>query len=224
MSLEIRVARATSNPIASDHLSNGGSIRTFLSRDPGSLQAFADRAEAVAARFADRSALRGLLNAPSEAAASALDRVVDGNGYLVTTGHQPGLFGGPLMALYKLLSAVRLARDLEDALDAPVAPVFWVASDDHDWDEARRTWLLDSSNELVEIALPQGDADAARPAMADRPLGGAVREALDALEGALPDTDFSAPLLTGGSTSGTPRRARRCSPTMPTACSCRHPT
>jgi bacillithiol biosynthesis cysteine-adding enzyme BshC len=195
VSLEIRVARATSNPVAADHLSNGGSIRSFLSRDPGSLQAFADRAEAVDRRFADRSALPSLLRAPSEEAASALDGVVEGGGYLVTTGHQPGLFGGPLMGLYKLLSAVRLARDLEDALDAPVAPVFWVASDDHDWDEARRTWLLDSSNTLVEIALPQGDVDAVRPAMADRPLGEAVGEALDALQGALPDTDFSGPLL-----------------------------
>ncbi|HSM36675.1 MAG TPA: bacillithiol biosynthesis cysteine-adding enzyme BshC [Longimicrobiales bacterium] len=195
MSLEIRVARATSNPIARDHLSNGGAIRSFLSRDPGSLQAFSARAEAVDARFADRSALRDLVSAPSEASTSALDRVVAGGGYLVTTGHQPGLFGGPLMGLYKMLSAVRLARDLEEAMDAPVAPAFWVASDDHDWDEARRTWLLDSSNTLVEIALPPGDADAARPAMADRPLGPAVREALDALEGALPETDFSAPLL-----------------------------
>jgi len=196
VSLEILLERAAGNRIAAHHLSGEGRIREFLSQDPASPDAFARRAEDVERRFPDREAvLRELLRPASAEAREALDRVAEGGGYVVTTGHQAGLFGGPLMGVYKLLSAVRLARDLEDALDAPVAPVFWVASDDHDWDEARRTWLLDSANDLVEVALPADGPGDPTPPMSRRALGAAVDDALAELERALPETDFSAPLL-----------------------------
>jgi bacillithiol biosynthesis cysteine-adding enzyme BshC len=196
VSLEIHVERAASNGIAADHLSGKGAVRSFLALDPSSVDAFAARAADVDRRLVDRGAtLRSLLRPASPEGEEALERVVGGQGYVVTTGHQAGLFGGPLMGLYKLLSAVRLARDLEAALDAPVAPVFWVASDDHDWDEARRTWLLNSGNELVEIGLPPDEPGAPTPPMATRRLGDEVKAALSELEAALPDTDFSGPLL-----------------------------
>src|SRR5690349_6109107 len=54
----------------------------------------------------------------------------------VTTGQQPGLFGGPLYTLYKALSARALARTLERRWGRPVVPVFWMAGDDHDFAEA----------------------------------------------------------------------------------------
>ncbi|MEO6877133.1 MAG: bacillithiol biosynthesis BshC, partial [Gemmatimonadaceae bacterium] len=53
-----------------------------------------------------------------------------------TTGQQPGLFGGPLMSLVKAISARALADALQDTLGLPVAPVFWAATDDADFDEA----------------------------------------------------------------------------------------
>ena len=39
---------------------------------------------------------------------------------------------GPLFALYKALTAVRLAETLEGLVGRPVAPLFWIASEDHD--------------------------------------------------------------------------------------------
>lgn len=62
-------------------------------------------------------------------------------GIVVTTGQQPGLFGGPLMTLNKALSARALADVLERDLDMPVAPVFWAATDDADFDEAAHVWV-----------------------------------------------------------------------------------
>lgn len=196
MSLEILLRRAAGNRIAAHHLAGEGRIREFLSQDPASPDAFARRAEDVRRRFPDRAAvLRALLRPASTQGRKQLERVAEGGGYVVTTGHQAGLFGGPLMGVYKLLSAVRLARDLEDTLDAPVAPVYWVASDDHDWDEARRTWLLDTANDLVELALPADGPGDPTPPMSRRALGAAVTGALAELESALPVTDFSPPLL-----------------------------
>ena len=45
---------------------------------------------------------------------------------------------GPAYTTYKLFTVVNLARVLEDELGVPVTPVFWVESEDHDWDEVNR--------------------------------------------------------------------------------------
>src|SRR5690606_9663345 len=97
---------------------------------------------------ARRRELASIIRASSPGAAARLEELVAGNGLFVTTGQQPGLVIGPLYTIHKILCAVQLARELEDALDRPVAPLFWVASDDHDWEEANHLHLIDRRNEL----------------------------------------------------------------------------
>ena len=53
----------------------------------------------------------------------------------VTVGHQLVLGGGPAFFHHKILSAIRVARLLEQEYQIPVVPVFWMASEDHDWKE-----------------------------------------------------------------------------------------
>ncbi|MEN8374428.1 MAG: bacillithiol biosynthesis cysteine-adding enzyme BshC [Gemmatimonadota bacterium] len=196
MSLEILIGRPSANAIVVDHLDNAPRVRGFLSHDPGALESYEARAEDVDRRFgANREHLAGMLRATSEGSAGKLRALADGTGLAVTTGHQAGLFGGPLMGLYKLLSTVRLARDLESALDRPVAPIFWVAADDHDWDEVRRATLLTPQNEVAEIALPPASPDAPAPPMSERVLGPEVDDALEALGALLPPNDFRDRLL-----------------------------
>ena len=72
----------------------------------------------------------------------AIERLRDPDVLVVTSGQQPGLFTGPLYAIYKALSAAALAKRLEARWETPVVPVFWVAGDDHDFAEANHaTWL-----------------------------------------------------------------------------------
>jgi bacillithiol biosynthesis cysteine-adding enzyme BshC len=49
----------------------------------------------------------------------------------IVTGQQVGLFGGPMFAIYKALTAVQLAEEATAAgIDA--VPIFWLATYDHD--------------------------------------------------------------------------------------------
>ena len=73
------------------------------------------------------------------AARDRLTRVISANGVVVTTGQQPGLFGGPIYTLSKAVSAIALAGAVERATGVPTAPVFWAATDDADFAEASST-------------------------------------------------------------------------------------
>lgn len=121
--------------------------------------------------------------------ADKLRRVLDGEGALVTTGQQPLLFGGPCLVLYKALTAIQTARALEEATGRPHVACFWIASDDHDWDEVGAVRLLDLENELRTLRLEPPPGWAGRP-VGPAPLPEPVRALLEDLAQLLPDTEF----------------------------------
>lgn len=53
----------------------------------------------------------------------------------VTTGHQLQLLGGPAFLHYKTIATIRKALALQSETGSPVVPVFWMASEDHDFAE-----------------------------------------------------------------------------------------
>ena len=71
----------------------------------------------------------------------------------VVTGQQTGLFTGPLYTLYKALSAVRLAACLSSRGTFAV-PVFWMATEDHDWDEVQRSEVIACDGRLASVDVP----------------------------------------------------------------------
>lgn len=65
------------------------------------------------------------------------------NTFTITTGHQLTLFAGPLYLVYKVLHVVRLAEEFNKSQNAfKTVPVFWMASEDHDFDEVKSTHLF----------------------------------------------------------------------------------
>jgi bacillithiol biosynthesis cysteine-adding enzyme BshC len=82
----------------------------------------------------------------------------------VVSGQQAGLFTGPLYTIYKALSAVKLAGCLTQR-NTKAVPVFWIASEDHDFVEVAsaefinrecRLDKVDVSTELHREAEPVG--------------------------------------------------------------------
>lgn len=80
-----------------------------------------------------------------------LERRFTGREAVVVTGQQPGLFTGPLYTVYKALTAVKLATRLESVFGTPVVPVFWLGSDDHDFEEARRVSVLTRRHQPLRL-------------------------------------------------------------------------
>src|SRR6185503_10399759 len=62
------------------------------------------------------------------------------NTYTITTGHQLNIFGGPLYFIYKIVTAIKLSRQLKQSFpDKKFVPVYWMASEDHDFAEINYT-------------------------------------------------------------------------------------
>ena len=68
----------------------------------------------------------------------------------VITGQQVGLFSGPAYTIYKALTAARLAADL-NASGVPAVPIFWMATEDHDFAEVDHTWIFDAGHHPVML-------------------------------------------------------------------------
>lgn len=92
----------------------------------------------------------------SRVALAAGEALRDGRGLAVVAGQQPALLGGPLLSLYKVATAVGLARLASQRLGVPVAAIFWNGADDVDRGEIAVTSFVDARGALHRHRLPDG--------------------------------------------------------------------
>lgn len=107
--------------------------------------------------------------------------------YTVVTAHQPSLFLGPLYFVYKALSAIRLAQDVEQRLGKPyrIVPVFVLGSEDHDLEEVNKANLFGK-----QIVWRPEETGAVGSMSAE-----SLRPALDELKGILGESDAAKTLF-----------------------------
>lgn len=107
----------------------------------------------------------------------------------VVTGQQAGLFSGPLYTIYKALSAVKLTECLRGR-GIKAVPVFWIATEDHDFEEVSKAFLINQDGNLEELKnepercyqnLPVGYVK----------LDDSINETIEGLFSELPETEFT---------------------------------
>lgn len=122
------------------------SIINYFDHKPFS--SYEARYEAIKEQTYERAQLVSVLTEMNKAwgaPASTLkeiERLKDENSVVVIGGQQAGLLSGPLYSLNKVISIIRLAKEQEAALKVPVIPVFWIAGEDHDYDEINHMFTL----------------------------------------------------------------------------------
>ena len=204
--MELIVSRPSGAAVVRDYLVGKPEAVSFYRRHYAAPDAFEQKSEEVDTRFdaAARQRAVDALIVPPGADPERLEAFVEQGGYMVTTGQQPGLYGGPLYSVYKALTSVRLAEVLEKKLAKPVIPVFWVASDDHDWEEASHTYLMGTDNVLRRYEL-LSPVEEGRPSLHRIELAREADAVLSDFIKDLPASDFAeefVALLRKGFTSG----------------------
>lgn len=141
----------------------------YLARPRGA-EEWRSHAESVRSSFPGARWLQTLRPAiaATGAAAERLERVAAGHGVVITTGQQPGLFGGPGYTWLKAMSAIALAERFEHDTGIPAVPLFWAATDDADFAEASFTTVAIGA-ECRRIAIDRAGADGL--VMSQMPLG-----------------------------------------------------
>ncbi len=104
----------------------------------------------IKADHCNRGVLVEVLNQQYSISGKAIHKSVSSNielllkksSYTVTTGHQLNLFTGPLYFIFKIVTAINLARELKANFpDKDFVPVYWMATEDHDFAEINHTHI-----------------------------------------------------------------------------------
>lgn len=124
-----------------------------------------------------------------------IERLKDPRAVCVFAGQQAGLLGGPLLTVVKMLGIVKAARRYEKRLQRPVIPVFWIAGDDHDFEEVNNLFLLDRQSRPCEIAYkarPETALPAAEIYFSDR---GELESVINQIRTCLGDSEYISALF-----------------------------
>ncbi len=133
-------------------------VAAFFNGDYSKAEAFAKQAEAVlATSHADRQAVVAVLTEQNQnmgAGPRTMERLKilqRSDSLVVATGQQVGLCTGPAYTIYKALSCCRLAQELERLLNKPVIPIFYLVTEDHDFEEVRWLGVLNGDHSFEKI-------------------------------------------------------------------------
>ena len=117
----------------------GGTFLESIAKAPYHWESFADQAQAQQGYSSEtREVVANALERqnPDLSASEEASLLAFRNGApTITTGHQLMVCGGTVFFEAKVLGAVALARAASKELGREVVPVFWMASEDHDFEE-----------------------------------------------------------------------------------------
>jgi bacillithiol synthase len=167
------------NQLYLDYIAGSGTAGQFFTHGP------TDFGAALAARRAHRFPRREIVpllaayNAnlgASQETLTHIEMLSDPDTFCVITGQQVGFLGGPAYTAFKIATTIRLAAYLESTLPARFVPVFWLASEDHDFGEINHTYLLKRDGEVGRVAF---DWEGQGRPVAALPVGEGIERALE---------------------------------------------
>ncbi|MCC7008324.1 MAG: bacillithiol biosynthesis cysteine-adding enzyme BshC [Acidobacteria bacterium] len=187
-------------PLVSVYATEFERVAPLFAGDPAQPAAWRDRIARVAPAARHRALMADVLSrqlghrdAP-RAARAQVDVLASPQSVAIVTGQQAGLFGGPLYTVLKAVTAIQLARRIQQEHGVPTVPVFWVDAEDHDWDEIRSAALLDRELNPASVSLESLTGAGSQPVAALR-LDHRIQSTIDALTEALPPSEFTADVV-----------------------------
>jgi len=109
--------------------------------------------------------------------------------FCVIAGQQAGFLGGPVYTAYKIITAIRLAAHLQESMGARFVPVFWLATEDHDFHEINHAYFTQHDGEVGRVKFDWKQVG--RPVAALPITEGVKRAYDDYFEHLLPGPFFS---------------------------------
>ncbi|WP_410768037.1 bacillithiol biosynthesis cysteine-adding enzyme BshC [Fontibacillus sp. BL9] len=135
-----------------------------------------------------------LMHNPHEAVTGHLDQLEQPGTAVIVGGQQSGLFTGPLLVIYKAVTIIKAAKEAALKLNRPVVPVFWIAGEDHDWDEVNHTYVLSQDLQVKRIRIAH-EHEKGLPVSWSELGAESWEQVAGELEQLLPETEFKSGLM-----------------------------
>ncbi|MCR8655991.1 bacillithiol biosynthesis cysteine-adding enzyme BshC [Paenibacillus endoradicis] len=129
----------------------------------------------------------------SEETLANIDHIAHG-AKVVIGGQQAGIWTGPLLVVHKAVSVIQAALSASEQLQEKVVPVFWIAGEDHDWDEVNHTYLISTEQQLKKLSINR-DASLRTSVSRTSISTEQWQEALEELSQQLPGSEFKEQLI-----------------------------
>jgi bacillithiol synthase len=188
------------SPLVRDYYFAFGEVQEFFNGDFRDIAVYERQIERLGSRTYARGRLTEILREQNQSYGCGsrtlenIEALTAENACAVVTGQQVGLFSGALYTIYKALTAIKLAETLNQRSTVPVVPIFWLATDDHDFAEINHVDLLDQAGQLQRISYND------RPSEARLPVGGLefsteIEACVGSLEEMTPPSEFKIEVL-----------------------------
>jgi len=178
-----------------DFLYDYSKVARFYSDYGRSVDPLANHARRIGAQEFDRKRVPDALERINRKAGSSeltfthIEMLRRPGSVAIVTGQQAGLFTGPLYTIHKALTVIKLAACLRDQ-GVEAAPVFWIATEDHDYEEVNHCKVVDREGHLAQIRYE------ASGHKADEPVGSvslcpAISQTIDELIARIAPSEFT---------------------------------
>ena len=181
------------SPLFSDYRDYTSELEDYFAGDFRKTESFEQVASKTLRVARDRKLLADVLIAQNERwgldddARANIERLRRDDSVAIVTGQQLGFFLSPLYIPYKTLTTILLARKMEAELNRPVIPVFWLAGEDHDFEEVASIHLIDGT-QPVTLTYEHDDPAAGKGPVGRLRISDHIETMIREVAGILPQT------------------------------------
>ncbi|MBA4317549.1 MAG: bacillithiol biosynthesis cysteine-adding enzyme BshC [Flavobacterium sp.] len=134
---------------------------------------------------------------PSKKTVHNIEILKSANTIAVVTGQQLGIFGGPMYTFYKTITAIKLCQQLKEKYENfNFVPIFWLETEDHDFQEVSIAKILGKENQLVDLQYVDGlEEEVNRGPVSKNVFNDNLNNVIATLKENLRETEFKKPVL-----------------------------
>jgi bacillithiol biosynthesis cysteine-adding enzyme BshC len=150
----------SSNQFISDYIENNLHIQSYFHYSPFDYSSYQERLNELNTYEFPRKGLADYLldfNKGYQADSKTIqniERLLDPSSTVVIGGQQAGILTGPIYTINKIITIIQQAREMEEHLNKPVLPVFWIAGEDHDFSEINHLYA-EAKGQIKKVPLSQ---------------------------------------------------------------------
>lgn len=149
----LNLSLPAANRFATDYLAGSTELQSFFHYNFKNSDEYVHRLDELKNRTFMRNELADHIQsfmsryAHSDKTGVNLEKLRQENSVAVIGGQQAGILTGPLYTIHKVISILKLAEQKEAELGVPVVPVFWIAGEDHDYQEVNHVYVMNNNKQ-----------------------------------------------------------------------------